>query len=187
MINIGYLGPKGTYCEQATDVFVERLGLKVKKVTLPPGIPGMFLELDSGKVQAIVVPLINSIYGPYVETVKGLGRFPLVQKGSLDLKIDLAIGIHPESCLEDITEVRSRDTALGECAQYLDKNFSSTRRVKIGSTAQGMKEIHDNKLMHVAAVGGEYGLQLYGLKVIARNIEDRRDNFTTFLYLCKKE
>ncbi len=186
MIDVGYLGPKGTYCGEAAELFTQR-EREIRLVALPPALSGMFSELEMGNVQGIVVPLINSIEGIYPESVEGLRRYGLIQKGSLDLKIDLALGIHPESTRNKIREIRSRNTALGECRKYLLANFSSILLKEIGSTAQGMKEIMEGQLLDVAAIGSEYGMEKYGLKVLDRNIEDRTDNFTTFLYLCKKK
>jgi prephenate dehydratase len=185
MINAGYLGPEGTYCHQALEHFRERFDEDLKSVPIED-IPELFRKLSSKQLDTITVPLINSIAGVYSETAKGLSDFSVVQKGCLNMKIDLSLGIHLESSLERISEIWSRDTALVECFNHLNKYHSLCNRMQVFSTAQAMKEIMERRLLHVAAVGGEFGMQRYGLHILEKSIQDNLDNATTFLYLKMK-
>ena len=189
-ITVGHLG-RGTYTEEATDIFIQRRvkqrrGESYQKRPLA-SISGVFLHLEQKMIDAAVVPLMNSIAGIYIETFKGLMRYDFVQRGSLDLPIRLMFGINRLARSDELNEVRSKDTALRECAHYLDKHFSHLRRVGVENTGEAIESISRDGLMHVGAVGSRYGMNMYGLKIIGENIEDDSSNNTTFLMLARKK
>ena len=185
-MKIGYLGPQGTYTEEATDQFIIQQGIvKSEKVSFT-SIKTVFESLDKQEVKALVVPLRNSIAGDYKETSECLQKYRVSQVDYLKLKIKLAIGIHPKAVKEDVTEIKSKDTALKECAIYLKRNFSQASKVEVESTSTTMEEIIVNNLRSVAAIGSERGMRLYGLKIINEDIGDKEENVTTFIYLVKK-
>ena len=179
-MRIGYLGPEGTYTEEAA-----RILAKGKHVFAPFQPIGMvFQMLDRRDVDLAVVPMRNSIAGDYTETFECIGRYTNINiKASTDLLIRLALGIHLESNIGAITDVLSKDTALRECSDYLGKQFPSAKRTETPSTAYAMREIRDKRLVHAAAIGSIVGLRTYGLQIIADDIGNQKDNFTTFLLL----
>ena len=186
-MKIGYLGPEGTYTQQATEELVEKLRLSdVEKLPLK-SIDDVLESLYKGTADAAVIPLRNSLAGDYAETIRCLKKYDFNTRDSIDLQIKLAFAIHPEAKKTDVREIRSKDTALRECSTYLRKNYPNAQRVNVESTATAMQFIIQQNQRHAAAIGSERGMELYGLKIVDDNIGNDRNNFTTFLYLERRK
>ncbi|MDP3881414.1 MAG: prephenate dehydratase domain-containing protein [Nanoarchaeota archaeon] len=182
---VGYLGPEGTYTEQAVDDFLRVRDEKAKKAPFL-SIKEIFQSLKDKRFDAAVLPLHNTLAGDYGDTVRGLEEGNFITLDTLELKIEICAGIHPQSGKSKIMEVRSRDTALRECSQYLGREFPRIKKVEVDSTALTMREIMQEGLMHVMAVGSEFGMNKYGLNIVDRNIENNSNNYTRFIYITLK-
>jgi len=180
-MKIGYLGPEGTYTQEAA---IELTGTFTEKKLLPlTSISKVFEELLSGNIDEAVLPLANSLAGSYTETLKGLTENKLEIIRSFRLKIKLALGIHPSSNPDKVTEIRSKDTALAECSEFLNINYPDAKLSEVESTAKAMQDIKNELLHNVAAIGSEIGLKLYDLSTIEDDIGNMEDNFTVFILL----
>lgn len=185
-MRIGYLGPEGTYTQQATEELVKKLRLSaVEKLPLR-SIDDVFESLHNGTIDAAVVPLRNNLAGDYTETVRGLQTYDFSTTESIELQIKLALGIHPEADVSGVREIRSKDTALRECSEYLREHYPCARQVEVESTATAMKYIIQQNQRHTAAIGSESGMKLYGLTIVNGDIGNEKNNFTTFLYLERR-
>ncbi|MBI3334102.1 hypothetical protein HYZ97_01325 [Candidatus Pacearchaeota archaeon] len=182
-MNLGYLGPKGTYTQEAAEDFVELLNLDNVRHLPFDSIEEVLAELYHKRIDAAVAPLRNSVTNEYTEMLAGLERYPLHVRASLDFPITLALGIHPESAASDVREIHSKDIAFKQCTRYLDKHYSSAQRISIFSTARAMEDIITKHQRNVAAIGSRRGIELYGLKLVHDGIGNSPDNFTTFLFL----
>ena len=148
-------------------------------------IAELFESVHQGKINFALVPKRNSIAGEYMETADGLRRYNVKQIYSMDLPISLALGIHPDGNEDEIADIMSKDTALMQCSNYLDRYFLHARRVETSSTAAAMKEIRDKRLLRAAAIGSKFGIERYGLKVVGDEIGNQKENYTTFILLEK--
>ena len=169
-MKIGYLGPEGTFTEQAA---MQCVGKRQHECLVPiDSIDALVLALQKEKIDAAVAPIDNSLRGEYRETVDGIEKYKFQIATTLILNIHLAIGIHPKSKKETITEIWSKDSALEQCSQYLNKNFQHALRKEVPSTAYAMKTIMKKNMNNVAAIGSEEGMNRYGLVVIDKQIEN---------------
>ena len=186
-MRIGYLGPEGTYTQQAAAEFILRLRHTNQQLIPINSIDDLLDLLNQGDVDLAVVPLRNSIAGDYQETLRGMQKYKFSKLDFLDLQIKLALGIHPDSDPPMITKIISKDTALRGCSDYLSEFSPSATQVPVDSTAKAMKDIKDQYLLEAAAVGSVIGMNLYGLKIINDDVGNKggKDNVTTFLYLIR--
>ncbi|MFI3261698.1 MAG: prephenate dehydratase [Rikenellaceae bacterium] len=135
------------------------------------------LEVDAG-----VMAIENSIAGSILPNYRLLQNSSLKISGEVYLSITQNMMILPDVELEDITEVRSHPIALLQCTDFLEKEgMHRYKLVESVDTALSAKEIKDNNLKHVAAIASELAAKLYGLKIIAPNINTFKNNFTRFL------
>jgi len=74
--------------------------------------------------------------------------------------------------------------ALAQCRAWLDDHLPNVERVPVSSNAEGARRARDEK--GSAAIAGDTAAEVYGLKVLAAQIEDRPDNSTRFLVVGRK-
>jgi prephenate dehydratase len=182
MQKIGYLGPSGTFTEEAA--------LTVKESY--PGeifgfrdIPELILAVQNGDIDSAVVPIENVIEGTVNLTVDMLAH-------EVDLQIIAERTIPIHQCLvakpgvnkEDIIEIISHPQALAQCRRFLTANFPDVPTASISSTAAGAKKVRDSHLP-LAAIANKRAAQLFGLRILAENIEDYINNCTRFVLLSR--
>jgi chorismate mutase/prephenate dehydratase len=88
------------------------------------------------------------------------------------------------SVLNRIERVCSHPQALAQCRQWLSEHLPDVEQVAVASNAEGARRARDEK--GSAAIAGETAAEVYGLKILAAEIEDRSDNTTRFLVLGRK-
>ena len=89
----------------------------------------------------------------------------------------------PGQSIESLTEVNSHPMALMQCENFL-LHHPNMKMVEKNDTAGSACEIAEKQLMGHAAICGKYAAQLYGLKVLAEDIQTIKRNFTRFLILA---
>ncbi len=140
-----------------------------------------------------VVPVYNSERGDVQEVTQKLSKlatlgFKLVEVGRLTMPIRHCLLAQPGIMnASEINGVLSHSQALGQCSRYLDnlgiptKNRST--RPSTGDAARELAKDPKKKLTHWGAIASEKAAKAYGLKVLAKDIQNSDDNCTTFLLL----
>jgi chorismate mutase/prephenate dehydratase len=86
--------------------------------------------------------------------------------------------------LQGIARICSHSQALGQCRLWLSEHLPDVERVPVASNAEGARRARDEK--GTAAIAGQTAAEVYGLNVLAPEIEDHEDNATRFLVLGRK-
>jgi chorismate mutase/prephenate dehydratase len=177
-IRVSYLGPEGTFSEQAVR---KHFGRAVE--ALPePSVDDAFRRCESGAAQFTVVPVENSTEGAVGRTLDLLLLTPLKICAEIELRVQ-------QNCLslsEDLKSVKkvySHAQSLAQCNGWLAKNLPHAERVPVSSNAEAA--LRASKEPGAAALAGEAAGERYGLRFIARSIEDDPTNTTRFLVLGK--
>ena len=132
-----------------------------------------------------IMAIENSIAGSILPNYNLLQKSNLYVAGEVYLQIDQHLMVNPGVKLSDIKEVHSHPMALLQCTSYL--NPKGWRLVETEDTALSAKHVHQRKSKHIAAIAGSLAAELFGLKIIAPNIHDVKNNYTRFLVLQQKE
>ena len=174
---IVYLGPEATYTHQAA---LSKFGVSLNFQAIK-SIPDVFAEVENGNADYGVIPIENSTEGVVFHSMDMLAESDLTICAQVYAPIrHCLIGATP---LQEIQEVRSRDQALGQCREWLHANLNGVSLVDVVSTAGAVRYAKTHP--GVAAVASELSAQYYGVKILARNIQDRDDNVTRFLVIGK--
>jgi prephenate dehydratase len=91
----------------------------------------------------------------------------------------------PGASLEDIKAVQSLSVALGQCRRFISQN--GLRTINSVDTAGSAREVSEKGDRSVAAIASRFAGEIYGLDVLASNIEDADHNTTRFLVLSPSE
>ena len=182
-IRVTYLGPEGTFSEQAVR---KHFGAAVE--ALPEAsVDEAFRRCESGGAQFTVVPVENSTEGVVGRTLDLLLATPLTICGEVELRVQqnlLAKGMEAAPKAGDAKAIRrvySHSQSLAQCAGWLARHLAGVEKIAVVSNAEAASRAA--REVGAAAIAGEAAAERYGLPVLARAIEDSPNNTTRFLVL----
>jgi len=129
------------------------------------------------------VPIENSTEGTVNHTLDRFLTSPLKICGEVELRIHHCL-MGKMKTLEDIKRLCSHPQSLAQCRAWLDEHLPDIEQVPVSSNAEGARRARDER--GTAAIAGDTAAEVYGLKVLATEIEDRPDNTTRFFVLGRK-
>ena len=175
-IRVAYLGPEGTFSEQAVRT---HFGSGVQGMPLP-SVDDAFRSAESGATQFTVVPVENSTDGVVGRTLDLLTSTPLRICGEVELRVQQNL-LSRQNALKGIKRVYSHSQSLAQTNGWLGKNLPKAARIPVASNAEAAQRAQKEK--GAAAIAGLLAGERYKLNVLARSIEDSPDNTTRFLVL----
>jgi len=178
-LKVAYLGPEGTFTQAAV---LKHFGHSVRALALP-STDDVFQEVQAGTANFGVVPIENSSEGTVNNTLDRFISTSLHICGEVELRIHHYL-IGRMKALEQIQRVCAHPQALGQCRGWLDEHLPSVERVPVASNAEGARRARDER--GTAAIAGETAAEIYGLEILAPQIEDSPDNTTRFLVIGPK-
>jgi prephenate dehydratase len=175
-----FQGVHGAYSELASK---QLLGPRIK--TLPcESFEDVFEAVAKDKVERGILPIENSLAGSIHQNYDLLLARDLHIVGETHLKVEHVLMCHPSASLRALTQVRSHPQALAQCSRF----FAGNKRIKPTvwfDTAGAAESLVAEKPGHIGAIASAYAAELYGLKVLKRNLQNQPNNFTRFLAVAK--
>lgn len=173
VMRVSYLGPAGTYSEQAVrTLFGHRVEL-VPCVTLDEAIR----EAEAGSVDCALLPVENSTEGTVGRTLDIFLRTPLKISAEISLPIHHSL-LQKDGDRSAIKSIAAHPQALAQCHRWLDENFPGATRMPVASNGHAAELA--SKDGSIAAIAGQLAAQHYGLQSVAERIEDDPNNRTRF-------
>ncbi len=180
-LTVAYLGPSGTYTEQAT---VKQFG-HFASARAFDAIDEVFREVEAGTVHYGVVPVENSTEGMVNHTLDCFMASSLSICAEVELPIHHGFLVHRDGDPDAIEKIVSHAQSLAQCRHWLDAKYPGVPREACGSNAEAARRAAADP--SVAAVAGELAAERYGLRVYATHIEDHPDNKTRFLVIGRQK
>jgi prephenate dehydratase len=179
-MRLAFLGPAGTYGEQAAIRLAELEGLSTVELVPQPGIRNVVQALASGSCDGAVVPVENSVEGGVTACLDALWDHPdLAVSRALVLPIRHAL--LGSGSLEGVSEVLSHPQALAQCGQWLGDHLPKALQLPTSSTAEAARLVAGSRFR--AAIASLEAGKEHGLEVLAYPINDVPGNCTRFLLL----
>ncbi|CDP53316.1 Prephenate dehydratase [Devosia sp. DBB001] len=135
--------------------------------------------VQSGAADFGVVPVENSLYGRITDIYNLLPQSGLHIIGEHYLRVEMNLLGVKGARLEDVKSVQSLVVALGQCRTFIREHKLKT--INGGDTAGSAREVALAGDKSVAAIASRYAAEVYGLDILAENIEDAAHNTTRFL------
>lgn len=178
---IAYLGPPGTFCEEALDKFVEDIN-QIEKIPCATVVE-VIKSVDRGEVDAGLVPLENSIEG-LVNITQDILTFESEVKitGEVIIPVKHSLIGKKKMRLDKIKKVISHPHATAQCRNFLSTYLKGAEIIAANSTAEAVK-ILKNEDDDIVAIGTKIAARIYDLEIIESDIEDNKDNKTRFVFL----
>lgn len=182
MVNrLAYLGPPGTFTEQAALLHDPRAE------TLPfATVAAVASAVDSGMADEGVVAIENSLEGSVTDTLD-----VLIHESRLSIRRELVLPIEhcllakPGTAAPEIETIFSHPQALGQCRRFLERCFPKARLEASLSTTAAVEQMMQHEKS--AAIATLRASELYGIDVLARGIQDNRNNETRFVVLAAED
>jgi prephenate dehydratase len=181
-VRIAYLGPAGTFTEDALGEAAPREGFEALRTA---SVHEAILAVERGEAERALVPFENSIEGSVRATLDALAfeaqgveivgehdyavRAHLIARGPLEL--------------DRVEEVLSHPQPLAQCARYLRERLPGARTRSASSTAEAVRIVCESDEPW-AAIGARAAAELYGGTVLAEGIEDEATNVTRFVWIA---
>src|SRR5277367_4066416 len=178
-LKVAFLGPEGTFTQAAV---LKHFGSSVRALPLP-AIDEVFHEVEGGIADFGVVPIENSSEGTVNHTLDMFLLSALKICGEVELRINHYL-MGKMRGLEAVKRVCAHPQALAQCRGWLDDQLPEADRVGVSSNAEGARRARDER--GSAAIAGRAAAEIYGLTLLANEIEDRQDNTTRFLVVGRK-
>ena len=178
-IRVGYLGPEGTYSHAAV---LKHFGKSVETMDLV-SLDDVFRAVEKGEADYGVVPVENSIEGVVTHTLDKFLDSPLQISGEVNLRIRHQL-LSKVSEPDKVHTVYAHNQSLAQCRGWLSTHLPTVKLEAVSSNAEAARLAAQQP--HTAAIASIYAGELYGLNVLAGDIEDNPQNTTRFLVIGKR-
>lgn len=173
-IKVAYLGPAGTFSEQAV---VKQFGRSAIAVPCA-NFDEVFRRTESGETDFSVVPVENSTEGAISRALDLLLTTPLKICAEVVVRVQQNL-MRKREGTDGITKVYSHAQSLAQTQNWLNRNLPGVDRVTVESNAEAARLASLDE--STAAIAGINAAENYGLTVLAPNIEDDPTNRTRFI------
>ncbi len=182
-MRIAYLGPPGTFSEEA----VSRCDLAVGERVPYPTFADAYRALRRGEVGAALLPIENSIEGSVGATLDLLVAEPgpLIRRELL-LPVRQHLLGRQGTRLEDVTRVLSHPQPFGQCRRFLQERLPHASLEATHSTAEAARLVAAGEA-GAAAIGARAAAERYGLVLLAESIQDVDENYTRFVLVAQAD
>jgi chorismate mutase / prephenate dehydratase len=178
-LDVAYLGPEGTFTQQAV---LKHFGNAVKAVPVAT-INDIFSAVENGSCQFGVVPVENSTEGVISYTLDRFLGSALNICGEVEIRVHQNLmGLTDDK--SKIIEIFSHQQSLAQCRKWLEKNFPQAKLTPVSSNSEAARLASFNS--NTAAVAGRPSAELYHLKILEKSIEDEPNNTTRFIIIGKQ-
>ncbi len=180
---VAFLGPAGTFTEQAlhreADLAAGRL--------LPLGsMADVLFAVHEGEAEIGVVPIENAIEGTVNATIDTLAfDVDLLIQRELVEPVQLNLLVRPGATLADVKRVLSIPVAAAQCRAWLREHLPAAELTTANSTAEAAETCASLDDPSVAAIANVRAAEVYGLDVLATDIESHPENRTRFVVVAR--
>jgi len=176
---VAYFGPPGTFTEEA---LLTQPDLAEAKRSDQRSVPDVIGAVERGDYDVGLVPIENMIEGSVSVTLDTLAfDSELLIQREIDLPVSLQLCAKPGVSLSDVVTVVSFPHALAQCRGWLARKLPAAATRVALSTADAAREVSRSKRADQAAICNRLAAELYGLEVLATEIEDHPENQTRFV------
>ena len=181
-MKIAYLGPQGTFSEQAALDYAHDAELVAYR-----SITASAMSVLHGEADEAVCPIENSYQGAVTDTLDVLLHeegLHIRQELTLDIVHDLMV--KPGVVLATVKRVYSHPQALGQCRRYLEQHLPNAELAASLSTAEAVEQAMASD-MPSAAIAPSRAAEFYGAQILAPGIQDDDNNVTRFVVIGKSD
>jgi prephenate dehydratase len=183
-VRIGFLGPEGTFTEEA---LLSSSSLRGNELIPLPSIQDVIAAVERLEVDKGIVPIENSIEGA-VNTTLDMLAFEVDLLIEQEIVRSISHNLIGPAGLDkkQIERVVSIPMATAQCRAYLMREIPGAKIMAAASTADAVNSVAREADGKTAAIGTSLAARLYGLEVLDENIQDAAENQTRFVVIGRE-
>ena len=174
-MKVAFQGELGAFSQQAIR---QLLGPRAKPIARQR-FDEVFASLRSGQVEAAALPIENTLAGSVHENYDLLLKYDFEITAETSVRIVHNLVAAPGTAFGDVRQVFSHPVALNQCQDFFSRH-KRIERVPFYDTAGSVKMVMEQRPAGGAAIASALAAQIYGGRILKREIEDDRRNFTPF-------
>jgi len=177
---VAFQGERGSFSEEAAYKLLGR------RIRLKPceNFSAMFDSVIHGGAKYCLAPIENTLAGSVHENYDHLLANQLHIVAEVSLRIVHNLIAFPGTTLANLRQVYSHPVALAQCGEFF-KRHPKVEKVSFYDTAGSVKMLAERRLPGVAAIASRIAADVYSGRILAKHLEDHRENYTRFLLVSK--
>ena len=180
-MKVAFQGELGAFSQEAIR---QLLGAKAQPVACQR-FDEVFAALEQRRVPAAVIPMENTLHGSVHENYDLLLKHDFTITAETNVRIVHHLIAPPGTAFAQVRKVYSHPVALNQCLDFFERH-KRIERVPFYDTAGSVKMILEERPDGAAAIASELAAKIYGGRILKREIEDDRQNYTRFFLLEPK-
>lgn len=185
-MKIGVMGDRGSFSEEAALQYIRLKKIKNYRVKYLINAANVTRELLEKKIDLGILPIFNIAAGIVEEAVAALNKHQFKMQATFNMSIKHFLLAKKGQKKKDIKKIVSHIQPLLQCKNYLRQNWAKAKKVKYQDTAKAARDLNSGILNDdCAVIAPRQCARYYHLAVIAKNIQDSKDNLTTFIAIKK--
>lgn len=190
VITFGIQGGKGSFNEEAIIYFINRNDIKNYKIKYLHTSENVLKALHKGEIDRGQFAIHNSIGGVVDESINAMAKYKFNIIDQYAIKISHALMIRKDVKLEQIDRIMSHPQVFAQCKSTLLEKYPHLKQVSgdkdLIDHAVVAKYLSEGKLpKKIAVMGSKVLADLYNLVVIEDNLQDAKENYTSFLQIAR--
>lgn len=177
-MRVAFQGEPGAFSQQAIRQF---LGASARPVPCQR-FDQVFAALTARRVAAAAIPIENTLHGSILENYELLMKHDLVITAETNVRVVMNLIAPPGLRLGQVRRVFSKDVALNQCQDFFAKHPAMQQEI-FYDTAGSVKMVMEQRPPGGAAIASELAAKIYGARILKREIQDDRQNYTRFFLL----
>ncbi|WP_244946933.1 prephenate dehydratase domain-containing protein [Legionella israelensis] len=184
-IKLGVSGDPGSFSEEAGLNYAERAGIEPSLIHLTD-MESVLSAVEKDTVDMGIFPVVNLHGGLVNPAFKAMGRHLFLPLDEYWLDVKQCLLTLPGTAIHQIDNIVSHSQGMAQCRHYLKERFHHIEWKEWIDTARAAHDLAKGILPPTAAViAPERASEIYGLKVMAKNIQDHSPNLTAFIIVKK--
>lgn len=180
-IKVSYQGTDGAFSHQAAMRHFEQRYSNVECIGYTR-FDEAAQAVEDGEVDVGFLPIENTTAGSINDTYDLLNEKELFVIGEEVLKVQHCL-MGPEKVqIENIRRILSHPQAIAQCSKFL----TSLPRCHVESyfdTAMAARKVRDDADLSQAAIASAFAAEIYGLKILKRDLANQKENYTRFVII----
>jgi prephenate dehydrogenase len=189
-ITYGIQGGKGSFNEEALLYLLNKEGISNYKIKYLYTSDNVIASLHKGEIDRGQFAIHNSVGGIVEESIQAMARYKFCILEQFAIKISHALMVRRDIDFNEVTTIMSHPQVFAQCKDTLSKKYPHLKQIsgdgELIDHAMVAEHLSENKLpRHIATMGSKVLAELYDLRIIEDNLQDAKENYTSFLQVVR--